>query len=115
MIRISGRTPGVAPTILATVAVVFALEWAQGFVIFLLLGILFAYTLNSLVVTLERIRIPPRGGCRDRGTRPASPLRDRPGEIHVKDETPHAHGFGIAQTGRPGREYSRLMGIPGPG
>jgi predicted PurR-regulated permease PerM len=49
---------GVALAILATVAVVFALEWAQSFVISLLLGILFAYTLNPLVVWLERIRIP---------------------------------------------------------
>lgn len=44
--------------ILATVAVVFALEWAQSFVISLLIGILFAYTLNPLVVLLERVRIP---------------------------------------------------------
>jgi predicted PurR-regulated permease PerM len=47
-----------ALAILATVAVVFALDWAQSFVISLLLGILFAYTLNPLVVWLERIRIP---------------------------------------------------------
>ncbi|MDD5759756.1 MAG: AI-2E family transporter, partial [Desulfobulbaceae bacterium] len=44
--------------ILAVVAVMFALEWAQYFVISLLLGILFAYTLNPLVVWLEKIRIP---------------------------------------------------------
>lgn len=49
---------GLALAIIATVAVVFALEWAQSFVISLLLGILFAYTLNPLVVWLERIRIP---------------------------------------------------------
>jgi predicted PurR-regulated permease PerM len=49
---------GLAPAILATVAVVFALEWAQSFVISLLVGILFAYTLNPLVVWLARIRIP---------------------------------------------------------
>lgn len=49
---------GLALIIIATVAVVFALEWAQSFVISLLLGILFAYTLNPLVVWLERIRIP---------------------------------------------------------
>jgi predicted PurR-regulated permease PerM len=47
-----------ALAILATVAVVFALKWAQSFVISLLLGILFAYTLNPLVVLLDRIRIP---------------------------------------------------------
>ena len=49
---------GLALIIIATVAVVFALEWAQSFVISLLLGILFAYTLNPLVVWLERIRVP---------------------------------------------------------
>ena len=53
---VAGR--GVALAILATVAVVFALEWAQSFFISLLLGILFAYTLNPLVAWLERIRIP---------------------------------------------------------
>lgn len=47
-----------ALVILATVAVVFALKWAQGFFISLLLGILFAYTLSPLVALLERIRIP---------------------------------------------------------
>ncbi|WP_197538762.1 AI-2E family transporter [Azoarcus sp. KH32C] len=47
-----------ALVIIATVAVVFALDWAQSFVISLLLGILFAYTLNPLVVWLERIKIP---------------------------------------------------------
>lgn len=49
---------GLALTILATVAVVFALKWAQSFIISLLLGVLFAYTLNPLVVRLERIRVP---------------------------------------------------------
>jgi len=57
-IRLPEAKHGLALTILATVAVVFALEWAQSFVIFLLLGILFAYTLNPLVVWLGRIRIP---------------------------------------------------------
>jgi predicted PurR-regulated permease PerM len=49
---------GLALSILATLAVIFALDWAQGFFISLLLGILFAYTLNPLVAWLERIRIP---------------------------------------------------------
>ena len=49
---------GLALIIIATVLVVFSLEWAQSFFISLLLGILFAYTLNPLVVWLERIRIP---------------------------------------------------------
>ena len=49
---------GVALGILATVALLFALDWAQPFLITLLLGILFAYTLNPLVVWLERLKIP---------------------------------------------------------
>ncbi len=44
--------------IVAVIAVVFALEWAQTFVISLLVGVLFAFTLNPLVVWLERVRIP---------------------------------------------------------
>lgn len=63
---IAAHVPGagrdMALAILAAVAVVFALEWAQSFVISLLLGILFAYTLNPLVVWLERIRIPRVAG-----------------------------------------------------
>jgi predicted PurR-regulated permease PerM len=47
-----------ALAILATIAVVFALDWAQSLVISLLLGMLFAYTLNPLVAWLERIWIP---------------------------------------------------------
>jgi predicted PurR-regulated permease PerM len=49
---------GLALSILTVIAVVFALEWAQAFVISLLLGILIAYTLNPLVAWLERVRIP---------------------------------------------------------
>ncbi len=49
---------GVALGIMATVALIFALDWAQPFLITLLLGVLFAYTLNPLVVWLERIKIP---------------------------------------------------------
>ncbi len=55
-VPLPGRS--LALTILASVAVVFALNWAQNFVISLLLGILFTYTLNPLVVWLERVRIP---------------------------------------------------------
>lgn len=49
---------GAALGILATVVLIVALDWAQPFLVTLLLGILFAYTLNPLVVWLERIRIP---------------------------------------------------------
>jgi predicted PurR-regulated permease PerM len=48
---------GLALVIVATIGVVFALEWAQSFFIPLLLGIILAYTLNPLVVWLERIKI----------------------------------------------------------
>lgn len=57
---VSGRD--MALLILATVAVVVALKWAQSFFVSLLLGILFAYTLNRLVVWLELIRIPRAAG-----------------------------------------------------
>jgi len=57
-VRLPESGHGLALTIIATVAVIFVLEWAQSFVISLLLGILFAYTLNPLVVWLQRIRIP---------------------------------------------------------
>jgi len=49
---------GVALGILAALALVFVLQWAQGFVISLVIGIFLAYTLNPLVVWLERIKIP---------------------------------------------------------
>jgi predicted PurR-regulated permease PerM len=45
------------PIIVATIAMVFALEWAQRFFIPLLLSIVLAYTLNPLVVWLEQIKI----------------------------------------------------------
>jgi len=44
--------------IIATVALIYALDWAQSFVISLLLGILLTYTLNPLVEWLGKIRIP---------------------------------------------------------
>lgn len=55
--RITVDAQGLALVILTTIAVVFALEWAQSFLIPLLLGILLAYTLNTLVIWLERIKI----------------------------------------------------------
>jgi len=44
--------------VLAGLACVFALSWAQSFVAPLLLGIIISYTLNPLVTWLEAIRIP---------------------------------------------------------
>jgi predicted PurR-regulated permease PerM len=58
VIHLPVNARGLALSILAVIAVVFVLEWAQAFVVSLLLGILIAYTLNPLVKWLERIRIP---------------------------------------------------------
>jgi len=58
VVRMPVDARGLSLAILAVIAVVFALEWAQTFVISLLLGILIAYTLNPSVAWLERIRIP---------------------------------------------------------
>ncbi len=57
-VRMPVDARGMALGTLAVIAVVFALEWAQAFVVSLMLGIVVAYTLNPLVVQLERIRIP---------------------------------------------------------
>ena len=48
---------GLSLGILATVALVFALQWAEKFLVPLLLGIFIAYTLNPVVSFLERWRI----------------------------------------------------------
>lgn len=62
MVRLPVVEPGLALPIIAIVAVVFALEWAQSFFISMLLGLLFAYTLNPLVAWLERLRVPRVAG-----------------------------------------------------
>jgi predicted PurR-regulated permease PerM len=56
--RVSMDVRGLALAIVTTVVVVFALQWAEKFFIPLLLGIIIAYTLNPLVVWLERMKIP---------------------------------------------------------
>jgi predicted PurR-regulated permease PerM len=56
--RVSIDMRGLALAIVTTVVVVFALQWAEKFFIPLVLGIIIAYTLNPLVVWLERIKIP---------------------------------------------------------
>ena len=61
-VRLPVDARGVALAILATLALVVALEWAQKFVISLLLGILFAYMLNPLVAWLEKIKVPRVAG-----------------------------------------------------
>lgn len=54
---------GLALRIIATVALIYALNWAQSFVISLLLGILLSYTLSPLVEWLGKIRIPRAVGA----------------------------------------------------
>lgn len=47
----------VALLIISTIAVIFALEWAQSFIITVLLGGLLAYALNPLVIRLESVKV----------------------------------------------------------
>jgi predicted PurR-regulated permease PerM len=61
-VRLPVDARGAALAILATVALVGALQWAQSFVISLLLGIIFAYMLNPLVAWLEKIKVPRVAG-----------------------------------------------------
>lgn len=49
---------GLALALLATLATVFALSWAQTFLVPLLLGVVITYTLSPVVFWLERLRIP---------------------------------------------------------
>jgi len=57
-IHVPVNARGLALGTLATLAVIFALDRAQTFVISLLLGVLLAYALNPVVAWLERVRIP---------------------------------------------------------
>ena len=57
-IHIPVNARGTALAVLATIAFVFALQWAQKFFIPLVFGILITYTLTPVVVCLERLRIP---------------------------------------------------------
>jgi len=58
VVRMPAEKGGVALATLAVIGVVLMLQWAQAFVISLLMGILIAYTLNPPVAWLERLRIP---------------------------------------------------------
>ena len=51
------QVKNIALVIMTTIAVIFALEWAQSFIITVLLGALLAYALNPVVVGLESIKI----------------------------------------------------------
>ena len=56
--RLSVDARGLALGILAALTSVFALSWAEKFLVPLLLGIVIAYTLNPVVVWLEAIKVP---------------------------------------------------------
>lgn len=49
---------GLALGIIATVSFIYALQWAQKFLIPVIFGIFIAYTLNPVVAWLEKIRVP---------------------------------------------------------
>jgi predicted PurR-regulated permease PerM len=57
-VNLPADSRSVAEVIVAVVAAIFALYWAQRFFIPLFLGIILAYTLNPLVTWMERIKIP---------------------------------------------------------
>jgi len=56
--RMTVDARGLALGILAVLATVFFLSWAQNFVVPLLVGIVISYTLNPFVTWLEAIKIP---------------------------------------------------------
>lgn len=56
--RMTVDARGLALGILAVLATVFVLSWAQNFVVPLLVGIVISYTLNPFVTWLEAIKIP---------------------------------------------------------
>jgi predicted PurR-regulated permease PerM len=58
VLRLPTPVRNVGILIIATVASIWMLRWAQSFFVSLLLGILLAYTLNPLVNTLERLKLP---------------------------------------------------------
>ncbi len=55
---ITAPNHSLALCIIAIVALIYTLNWAQSFIISLLLGTLLAYTLNPLVEWLGKVRIP---------------------------------------------------------
>ena len=55
---VSPPSRNLALRIVATVALIYALDWAQVLVISLLLGMLLAYTLDPLVAWLGKVRVP---------------------------------------------------------
>lgn len=57
-LRVHVDARGLALAVLATIAVIFALQWAQKFLIPVVFAIFIAYTLNPVVSSLERLRFP---------------------------------------------------------
>src|SRR3954470_17626363 len=62
MVRLRVHANGLALAVLAALAVLYTLSWAEKFLVPLLLGIVIAYTLNPVVAWLEAIRIPRVAG-----------------------------------------------------
>ena len=60
--RVAVDARGLALWILAALASVCALSWAQAFVVPVLIGIVVSYTINPLVAWLEAVRIPRVAG-----------------------------------------------------
>jgi len=63
LIRTSVDARGLALGVLATLATIFAVSWAEPFLVPVLLGIVIAYTLNPLVAWLEVIHVPRAAGA----------------------------------------------------
>ena len=61
-VRLRVHANGLALAVLAALAVLYTLSWAERFLVPLLLGIVIAYTLNPVVAWLEAIRIPRVAG-----------------------------------------------------
>ena len=62
-IRTSVDARGLALGVLATLATIFAVSWAEPFLVPVLLGIVIAYTLNPLVAWLEVVHVPRAAGA----------------------------------------------------
>lgn len=58
LVQVAGKIHHLALVVLALIAVIFALSWAQDFVVPLLFGIVTSYTLTPLVNWIEEHRVP---------------------------------------------------------
>ncbi|HYN55296.1 MAG TPA: AI-2E family transporter [Methylotenera sp.] len=52
------QVKNVALVVIMVIAIIFALDWAQSFIITMLLGILLSHTLNPIVIWLESMKVP---------------------------------------------------------